>query len=1183
MAELPPQHEDSGLVDNLRLEEGSIPAGTSAEEAARLRRIESGIIVRPGLFPSIVNYCVSNPFITIAGIGLIVLLGILSLRQLKLDALPDLSDNQVVVIADWMGRSPEVIDDQVAYPLSTLLAALPHIKDIRTMSSFGVCMVYIIFDDEVDIYWARTRVGERLALARDRLPAGVTPMMGPEGTGVGHVYWYLVENDSDPNTPAYDLAQLRSLQDWYIRYQLSTVPGVAEVASGGGFEREYHVDLDPLLLRKYMIMPDQVRTALEKSNSDVGARVLENSDLEFYVRSRGYLGSGRETTAGENSAGAALARGADAVMADLRQVVVTHDQGGTPVRLGMLGKVQLGSAQRRGVIDHDGTGEAVTGIIVMRYGENAKSVIDAVKEKLVEVRRGLPEGVVVTTAHDRSWLIEKSVETLTDSLVEEGLVVIAVILLFLLSVRPSLVVISTLPVAVLLGFIGMYLLDISSNIMSLGGVAIAVGVIVDDGIVMTENCHRHLAELWDRCRREGRRPSGAEVTLTIKRAAQQISKPAFVTTLIIICGFAPVFFLTGQEGKLFTPLAWTKSLVMIASALMAVTFVPVMMRLLMRTRMLPEENNPLNKVLNRIYEPPLRLALELRWLTIGLAVAALLLSWPVYRSLGSEFMPNLNEGELVYMPTTLPNVTATEAKRLTQLTDRIMMQHPMVANVVGKAGRADTATDPAPLSMIESFVQFREVLEHRPFPGWDAGPAGITAWLASRSWKELPAWSPEFEDKAIWIASEKKLYSGAGGSWREIDERYRDYDTSDIRNDLDGMIRVPGMTNGWTMPIINRIQMLATGVRTDLGIKIYGSDAEQLSQLALQAARIAENVRGIKDAFPEKLTGGRYLDVEIDREACARYGLNIGEVQSMLEMSIGGMAATTTVEGRERYRVQLRYAADFRDSPQAIGEMLVDTPHQGAIPLRTVAKVSYSSGPSMVAAENGLLRSVVFANVRDRDLVGTVEDLTQQLEKGLNLPPGYYFRIAGQWENIERARERLAILMPVVLLIVFIFLYFTFNDMTDTLVVLVSLPFAFIGGVWLIYLLDINISVAVWVGFIALYGTAVNTGVLMMVYLQEALDHRLVKGWLRPGDIYSATIEGAAKRLRPKLMTVSCSLVGLLPLMWAKGIGADVMKPVAAPLIGGMLSSTVMVLFVIPVLFFWVRSWQYRKLVRRPS
>lgn len=1180
MTESPlPQPDNSDLVHNLALEDGSYPAGASPLERERLKRIEQEIIVRPGFFPALVNYCVSNPFIIVAAVALIVLVGLLSLRHLKLDALPDLSDNQVVVIADWMGRSPEVIDDQVAYPLSTLLSALPHVKDIRTMSSFGVCMIYIIFDDQVDIYWARTRVSERLALARERLPAGVTPTMGPEGTGVGHVYWYLVENDKDPATPAHDLAELRSLQVWYIRYQLSTVPGVAEVASGGGFEREYHVDLDPLLLRQYMIMPDQVRAALEQSNSDVGARVVENSDLEFYVRSRGYLGG---TDAGEAELTDPKARAAR-VMSDLRQVVVTHDSGGTPVRLGMLGTVQLGSAQRRGIIDHNGEGEAVTGIIVMRYGENAKSVIDAVKAKLTEVRRGLPPGVAINTAHDRSWLIEKSVETLEDSLLEEGLVVCAVILLFLLSVRPSLVVITTLPVAVLLGFTGMYLLDISSNIMSLGGVAIAVGVIVDDGIVMTENCHRHLALLWERCRRESRRPSGAEITATIKRASQQIGKPAFVTTLIIICGFAPVFFLTGQEGKLFTPLAWTKSLVMIGSALMAVTFVPVMMRILMRTRMLPEESNPLNKFLNRLYEPPLRLALELRWLTVGLALLALLASWPVYRSLGSEFMPNLNEGELVYMPTTLPNVTATEAKRLTQLTDRIMMQHPMVVNVVGKAGRADTATDPAPLSMIESFVQFREVLESRPFPGWGAGLPAIGGWLLKRGYARLPEWSPDYEDSAIWLASEGRLYSGAGGGWKEIDQKYRKYGTAEIRNDLDAMIRIPGMTNGWTMPIINRIQMLATGVRTDIGIKIYGADMEKLSQLALEASRIAEQVPGIKDAFPEKLTGGRYMDVQIDRAACARYGLNIGQVQEMLEMSIGGMAATTTVEGRERYQVQLRYGADFRDSPEAIGEMLVETPHQGPIPLRMLASIGYSAGPSMVAAENGLLRSVVFANVRDRDMVGTVQDLTSRLDAGLELPAGYYFRIAGQWENIERARGRLAILMPIALLIVFVFLYFTFNDLTDTLVVLVSLPFAFIGGIWLVWLLHFNISVAVWVGFIALYGTAVNTGVLMMVYLQEALDHRLLKGWLRPGDIYSATIEGAAKRLRPKLMTVSCSLIGLLPLMWTHGIGSDVMKPVAAPLIGGMISSTVMVLFVIPVIFFWVRSWQYRKLVRREA
>ena len=1133
-------------------------AGPALEE--HLREVEERIPVRPGFFPQLIGYCVENPFIVVLMIALVTIAGWAALNSLKLDAIPDLSDNQVVILAPWPGRGPRVMDDQVAYPLSTALAALPHVRDVRTQSAFGFCMVYVIFDDAVDIYWARTRVSERLATAGDILPAGVSPRLGPEGTGVGHVYWYLLKNDDDPATPEYDLAELRSLQDWYVRYQLATVPGVAEVATGGGFVKEYHVDIDPDELRRYGISINQVKAAVRESNADVGGRILEQSDLEFFVRSEGYLGSrpGEEAPP-TATAGLALERErTNRVLEDLRDVIVAHSPTGIPVTVGSVATVQLGSAVRRGMIEHNGEGECVTGIVVMQYGENAKSVIDAAKAKLTDVRRGLPPGVEIITAHDRSWLIEGSVETLTHALKEEALVVVLVVLIFLLSLRPSLVVILTLPVAVLIGFIGMRFFGITSNIMSLGGIAIAIGVIVDDGIVMVENAHRHLAALWQRCARIGRRPHPGEVTLTVKRAAQQVGKPVFLTTLIILTSFAPVFFLTGQEGKLFIPLAFTKSFVMLASALMAVTLVPVLMALIMRRRMLPEEKNPLARLFNAIYQPVLKWALNLRWLTVAVAVAALLVSWPVYRGLGREFMPNLNEGELVYMPTTLPNVTVSEAKRLLQLTDKIMYDHPLVANVVGKVGRADTATDPAPVSMIETFVQFLEV----------------------ETVGELPEWEPKHATLALWVREDKKLYSGKSGAWREIDAKYRDYTIADIRNDLDAGLKVPGLTNGWTMPIINRIQMLATGVRTDIGIKIYGEDFDTLGRLAIEASEIAAQIDGVKDQFAERLSGGRYLDIRIDRGACRRFGLNTGDVQQVIELAVGGLPVTTTVEGRERYRVQLRYESGERDSPAAIGGVLVDTPHQGPIPLKQVVTMEYVSGPPMVAAENGLLRSIVFANIRGRDIGGTVADLEAALDAQLELPPGYYFRIAGQWENIQRARARLLLLIPLALLIIFVFLYLTFNDFTDALLVFLSLPFAFVGGIWYLAMLDFNISVAVWVGFIALFGMAVNTGVLMIVYLQEALDRRLAKGWLRPGDIYSSVLEGAGKRLRPKLMTVSTSLIGLLPLMWATGIGSDVMKPIAAPLIGGLVSSTVMVLFVIPVLFFWVRSWQHRAEVK---
>ena len=1070
-----------------------------------------------GFFPTLIGYCVDNPFIVLLCVALITLLGNSVIRNTKLDALPDLSDNQVIVLADWAGRGPRVIEDQVAYPLSTSLSALPHVTDIRSMSNFGFCMIYIIFDDSVDIYWARTRVSERLTTIGADLPEGVVPRLGPEGTGVGHIYWYLVQNDDDPATPEHSLADLRSIQDWYIRYQLATVPGVAEVASGGGFMREYHVDVLPDELRRYGITVNELSMVLRNNNMDVGGRLLEQSDTEFFVRSEGYLGKRHGSFVSQQQ-----------VIDDIGNIVIEHTAGGIPVLLSQVAIIQQGSAVRRGIIDHNGEGEAVTGIVVMQYGENAQSVINGVKDKLVGIRRGLPAGVVMETAHDRSWLIGKSLATLKHALTEEAIVVSAIIFLFLLSLRPSLVVVLTLPVAVLIGFIGMNAMGITSNIMSLGGIAIAIGVIVDDGIVMVENCHSHLARLWEHCRKAGRKPTGLEINQSVKEAAQQVGKPVFFTTLIIITSFGPVFFPTGQEGTLLGPLAYTNSLVMLASAVMAVTLVPVLMKLLMRGRMLPEERNPLSRFFNWLYLGPLKLCLQLRWLAIVISVASLIITVPVFRSLGNEFMPNLNEGELVYMPTTLPNVTVTEAKRILQLSDKIMKDHPLVSNVVGKLGRADTATDPAPVSMIETFVQF--------YPRED---------------------------------------------WEKIDPKYKDYTIGDIRNDLDKAIRIPGVTNGWTMPIINRIQMLATGVRTDIGIKIYGDDTRELSRLAVEASHIAETVPGIKDVFAERLSGGRYLDIEIDRESTARYGLNVGDVQRQIELLIGGMKVTRTVEGRERYNVQVRYASDYRDNVQVIEDTLIETPHQGVIPLSSVASVNFSSGPPFLASENSLLRTVVFANIRDRDIGGTVTELDDTLARELMLPPGYYFRIAGQWENIQRARARLMLLVPAVLMIIFIFLYLTFNSLWDTLIIYVSLPFAFTGGVWYLHLLNLNISVAVWVGFIALFGMAVNTGVLMIVYLQEALDKRLAKGWLRSGDVYSATLEGAGRRVRPKLMTVSTSLIGLLPLMWATGIGSDVLKPIAAPLIGGLASSTLMVLFILPILFFWQRSWQHRGIVRR--
>jgi len=1034
----------------------------------------------------IIEYSARNRVIVLMIFALIIAWGLWSVYRTPVDAIPDLSDNQVIVFTDYPGRSPQVVEDQVTYPLAVNLQGLPMVKAVRASSAFGFSMIYVIFDDKADIYWARTRVLERLNYAASLLPPGVVPTLGPDGTGVGHVFWYTIDGKG------YDLEQLRTLQDWFVRYQLNTVPGVAEVASIGGFVREYQIDLDPNRLFAYKVTVGQVMEAVKRSNNDVGGRLLEQADAEFLIRGKGYIKS----------------------PTDLEDIVVGADMRGTPIYVKTLGTVQMGGAIRRGLLDMNGEGEAVGGIVVMRYGENAKDVIDRVKEKITSLEKGLPPGVKIMVSYDRSDLIERAIHTLKRALTEESIVVSLVILVFLLHFQSALVIVLTLPISVLIAFITMHLLGVTSNIMSLGGIAIAIGVLVDAGVIMVENCYRHLSEMPPEERAEKR----LEVIIT---SAKQVGRAIFFSLAIIILSFVPVFLLEGQEGKLFHPLAFTKTFSMAGSAMIAITLVPVLMYYFMRGKMPPESANPVSSFFIGLYSPVIRWVLKWKKTTILLNVIALAIAIPMFMSIGSEFMPPLDEGSLLYMPVTLPNVSVSEAKRLIQVQDQIIKSVPEVEHVLGKVGRAETSTDPAPVSMFESIIILKDKDKWRP---------GITK--------------------------------------------------ADIVSELDGKLQQIGVRNGWTQPIINRINMLSTGVRTDLGVKIFGNDLNVLKDLAVQSEGILKTVPGAADVVAERVTGGNYIDIDIDREAAARYGVKVGDIQDVISTALGGEMLSTSVEGRNRFPIRLRYMRDYRDNIPAIQRILIsgmngETPVQ--VPLSLVTTLKVSTGAPEINSEGGLLRSIVFLNVRGRDMGGVVGEAKTVLEKQLKLPPGYYVAWSGQWENQIRAKKRLQLLVPAGILIIFILLYFTFHSALEASMVMLSVPFALVGGVYLVKLLGYNLSVAVWVGFIALYGIAVETGVVMVIYLHEALDKKLINGPCTEQDIYDATFEGAVLRLRPKLMTVAVALIGLVPIMWSTGTGADVMKPIAAPMIGGMISSAIHVLIMTPVIFVIMKVRDLKK------
>jgi len=1053
------------------------------------------------MIEKIIDFSVNNRFIILIIYLGVIGYGVYSMINTPVDAIPDLSENQVIVWTEWMGRSPQIVEDQITYPLTTSLQGMPKVKAVRSQSMFGMSFIYVIFEDNAEVYWARSRVLEKLSQVQSSLPEGVTPVIGPDGTGVGHVYWYHLVSDK------YDLGELRALQDYYLKLGLQSVEGVAEVASVGGFVKQYQIDADPNRLSAYGLGINELAMAVQRSNKDVGGRNIESSDIEYFVRGKGYITD----------------------VSDIEEITLKSGANGIPVKIKDVATVQIGGDIRRGMLDLNGEGEVVGGIIVMRYGENAQTVIDRVKEKLIELEKGLPEGIEIQTSYDRSVLISKAISTLRDAIIEEAIIVSLIVLVFLFHFKSALRILIEIPVAILISFILMRQFGITSNIMSLGGLIISIGILVDASIVMVENAYRNIAIAQEK----GEKIDYKEISA---KSAKQVGRAIFFSEAIIIISFLPVFMLEGQEGKLFHPLAFTKTFAIAGSALITITLVPMLMTLFMKGKFFKEEQNPVSRFFSKIYDPILRLALKYRKTTLGINVIALLITIPLIMNTGSEFMPPLDEGSLLFMPTMLPNVSITEAKRVLQVQDAIIKSIPEVESVLGKVGRAETPTDPAPVSMIETIIILKDKSEWRE---------GITK--------------------------------------------------AEIVKELNSKLQIPGVSNGWTQPIINRINMLSTGIRTDLGIKIFGDNLDTLEKLAIKAENLVKNIPGAADVYAERTQGGSYIDIDINREAISRYGLNVGDIQDVIEMAIGGENLTTTVEGRRRFPVRVRYMKDYRSDVEAIKNIWVTIPGSGGsnmpgqnnemtsgrqVPLGELVDINITSGPPMISSEDALLRSVVFLNVRDRDMGSFVNEAKEVLDKELSpsLPGGYYYTWSGQWENQIRAKKRLQIILPIVFLIIFVMLYFTFNNFLEAGLVMLSVPFALIGGVYYMAILDLNFSVAIWVGFIALYGVAVETGVIMVLYLHEALDKKLIEkdGNISQQDLMDATENGAILRLRPKLMTVATALLGLIPVMWATGTGADLAKPLAVPLIGGIITSAIHVLFVTPVIFVMIKEY-YRK------
>jgi copper/silver efflux system protein len=1023
-----------------------------------------------------------NVVLVMIGTVFAVAAGLYAIFHLPLDAIPDLSDTQVIVYTEYPGQAPQVVEDQVTYPLASAMLTVPKSRVVRGFSYFGVSFVYVIFEDGTDIYWARSRVLEYLNAAARRLPNGVTPTLGPDATGVGWIYQYaLLSKDRS-------LADLRSLQDWYVRYGLAKAEGVAEIASVGGFVKQYNVVIDPQRLRSFGIPLSKVRDSIRASNMDVGGRTVELSEFEFVVRGRGYLKG----------------------IPDLQKIVLKND-GGTPVLMQDVARVELGPDERRGLTELNGEGEVASGIVLQRFGANALDVIDNVKKRIAELATSLPQGVEIQAVYDRSTLIHAAIETLRRTLIEESAIVALVCVVFLLHVRSALVAILMLPVGVLMAFGAMKLLGLGSNIMSLGGIAIAIGAMVDAAIVMIENAHKHLE----------RAPPGKPRLQILIEAASEVGPALFFSLLIITVSFLPIFTLEAQEGRLFSPLAFTKTFAMAAAALLSITLVPALMVIFVRGRIIPEHRNPLNRFLIWIYRPVINAVLKARTLTILLALVALAVTlWPL-KQLGTEFMPNLNEGTLFYMPTTLPGISITKAAELLQTQDRIIKTFPEVASVFGKAGRASTATDPAPTEMYETVINLKPKSEWR---------AGVTV------------------DSLI--------------------------------AEMDKALQFPGVSNAWTMPIKARIDMLSTGIRTPVGVKVFGTDLTEMERLAREVEQVVKTVPGTSSAYAERVIGGYYLDITPNRDALARYGLMVGDVQDMISTALGGETVTTTVEGRERYAVNIRYPRDLRSNPKTIAsDVLVPLPNGGTVPLGEVASIKLTRGPTTIRTENGQLATYIYVDIRDRDLGGYVAEARKAVAAGVTFPAGTYVTWSGQYEYLERAEARLKVVVPVTLLIIFLLLYLNFRTLTETLIVMLSVPFALVGGLWLLWWLGFNLSVAVAVGFIALAGVAAETGVVMLIYLDHALIElkadRASKGLpFTRDDLRAAIMSGAVERVRPKMMTVVAIMAGLLPIMWSTGAGSEVMQRIAVPMIGGMISSTLLTLIVIPAIYGIVKGWK---------
>ncbi|MDX0317031.1 CusA/CzcA family heavy metal efflux RND transporter [Sinorhizobium meliloti] len=1034
------------------------------------------------MIANIIAWSARNLVLVFIAAALSIAAGIHSLRTLPLDAIPDLSDVQVIVFTDYPGQAPQVVEDQVTYPLTTSMLTVPRSKVVRGFSFFGVSFVYVIFEDGTDPYWARSRVLEYLNAASSRLPQGVSPSLGPDATGVGWVYQYaLVAKELS-------LAELRSLQDWVVRFAASKADGVAEVASVGGFVKQYSVVVDPVRLRAQNVTLREVADAVRASNRDVGGRTVELSEFEFMVRGKGYLQGVRSI---EN--------------------IVLMTEAGIPLRLGDVARVETVPDERRGITELNGEGEVASGIVLQRAGENALSVIDSVKKSLAEIKGSLPDGTEIVAVYDRSELIKAAIETLKTTLIEESIVVALVTVAFLLHVRSALVAIIMLPVGILIAFVAMRALGIGANIMSLGGIAIAIGAMIDAAIVMIENAHKHL---------ERAAPEKPRTEVLIK-AAGEVGPALFFSLLIITVSFLPIFTLESQEGRLFGPLAFTKTFAMAAAALLSVTLVPALMVVFVRGRIVPEHRNPLNRFLIWIYRPVISGVLRAKTITILLAVAALAATvWPA-RQIGSEFMPALDEGTLMYMPTTLPGLSVTKAAELLQVQDRIIKSFPEVETVFGKAGRAMTATDPAPMEMFETIITLKPKSEWRP---------GVTI--------------------------------------------------ETLKQEMDAALQFPGVSNAWTMPIRARIDMLSTGIRTPVGVKVHGTDLREMERVARDIETVLKSVPGTSSAYAERVIGGYYLDIVPDRMALGRYGLSIDDVQQVIGMALGSEVLTSTVEGRERYGVAVRYPRASRSDPQSIArEIHVSLPAGGSVPLGEVAEVKLTRGATGIRTENGQLSVYVFVDIADRDLGGYVAEAKEAVAGSVRMPAGYSLAWSGQYEYLERAKARLAIVVPLTLALIFLLLYLNFKALTETLIVMLSLPFALVGGIWLMWWMEFNSSVAVAVGFIALAGVAAETGVIMLIYLDQALRERraacAAEGRsLTHSDLQEAIMVGAVERVRPKMMTVVAIMAGLVPVLWSTGSGSEVMQRIAVPMIGGMVSSTILTLVVIPAVYGLVKGWR---------